>query len=118
MRFLRLSPLAALALPQLALAQAPTTFQALANVIVRILNAGVVLLIAATIVYYFYGITQDILKRGGGRADDHGNGYLIKGILILFVMISIWGIIQLIQYTLFGSPQSAGGNGSTYYQSL
>ena len=118
MRFFRLLLLAALVLPELALAQAPTTFQALANVIVRILNAGVVLLIAATIVYYFYGITKDIWSMKEGKASEHLGGYLFRGILVLFVMISIWGIIQLIQYTLFGSPQSAGGNGSTYYQSL
>ena len=118
MRLIHYIPLTIVVLPELALAQAPTTFQALANVIVRILNAGVVLLIAATIVYYFYGITKDIWSMKEGKTSEHLSGYLFQGILVLFVMISIWGIIQLIQYTLFGSPQSAGGNGSTYYQSL
>lgn len=41
--------------------------------------------------------------------------YLVWGIIIIFVMVSIWGILQLLQNTLFGNGgyNSIGTNSAT-----
>jgi len=102
MKFLRALPLALLLLPTVALASAPRTFEELANLTVEILDGGVGLLVLAGIVIYFYGVSTNILKMSdeGGKT---ARAYFLWGILVIFVMVSIWGILDLLQNTLFGN---------------
>ncbi|MEK7093148.1 MAG: hypothetical protein AAB927_01555, partial [Patescibacteria group bacterium] len=96
MKFLRALPVALLLLPTVALASAPRTFEELANLIVEILDGGVGLLVLTGIVIYFYGVSTNILKmsdEGGQKA----RAYFIWGIIVIFVMVSIWGILDLLQ---------------------
>ncbi len=105
------------ALPSIALAQtAPSSFQDLANSIAKLLNAGAVLLIAGAVVIYFYNIVGNIFKmsQGEGSGADLRRS-LWMGILIIFVMVSIWGIIQILQNTLFGGPGPSASNGVIIY---
>lgn len=93
--------LAVLILPAVASAEAARTFQELAADIVEILDATTAVLIVAGIVVYFYGISTNILN----FSDDAGEkvkAYFFWGIIVLFVMVSIWGILRLLQDTLFG----------------
>lgn len=109
MRYVRFLPLFAAFTPALALA-APRTFGELANIIVLILNNATTVLIVLGIVVYFFGISTNILKfseEGGERLRQ----YFLWGILVLFVMVSIWGILRLLQNTLFGSNPYSGGGG-------
>src|SRR3989344_5688878 len=102
MKFLRALPLALLLLPTVALASAPRTFEELANLIVSILDSGVGLLVLAGIVIYFYGVSTNIMQ----MKDESGKkvrAYFGWGILVIFIMVSIWGILDLLQNTLFGS---------------
>ena len=102
MKFLRALLLALLLLPTVALASAPRTFEELANLIVAILDSGVGLLVLAGIVIYFYGVSTNILKMSdeGGKT---ARAYFVWGILVIFIMVSIWGILDLLQNTLFGN---------------
>ncbi len=102
--------IAVLVAPTIALA-APHTFQELAALVVSIFNSLTSLLIVAGIVVYFYGISINILKFGEGEAEKLKN-YFFWGIIVLFVMVSIWGILSLLQQTLFGSGGYGGGGGS------
>ena len=97
--------LSVLATPAVAFA-APRTFQGLANVLVNILNQATSVLIVAGIVVYFYGISTNILKFGEGDREKFKN-YFFWGIIVLFVMVSIWGILRLLQSSLFGSSSSS-----------
>jgi hypothetical protein len=102
-------------LPMTALAQqAPRSFISLANSLTSLLNAGAVLMITATIVVFFWGIVQRIFKSGQGEVRGVNMGpYIMWGIGIIFLMVSIWGVIALLQYSLFGKPPvgtNAGGS--------
>lgn len=95
---------------------APRTFNELANLIVTILDTGTGLLILAGIVVYFWGISTNILKM-----KDEGSqafkAYFVWGIITLFVMFSIWGIIELLQNTIFGGDYydpSSGSSGQSF----
>jgi len=93
-------------------AAAPMTFRDLANTIVLILDNATAVLIVAGIVIYFYGISTNILKFGEGDRAKFRN-YMVWGIIVLFVMVSVWGILRLLQSTLFGDsatgPSSSSG---------
>ncbi len=98
--------------PFYAFAQTPTTFIGLANMLVRILNDGVVLMITAVIVVYFYGIVGRVYKSSQGETKGDMSSYLMWGIAIIFLMVSIWGVIQILQNTLFGPPPATNPNPS------
>lgn len=102
-------------MPSVALA-APRDFGELADLIVLILNNATVVLIVLGIVVYFYGISTNILKfseEGGEKLRQ----YFFWGLLVIFVMVSIWGILKLLQNTLFGSnPYYGGGGGAPVQQ--
>ena len=100
-----------LSLPYVADAQVATSFQSLARSAVTILNDGAILMITAALAVYFYGIAGNIFKMSQGEAvGDELKKKLFWGILIIFLMVSIWGIIQFLQYSLFGGPPPASKN--------
>jgi hypothetical protein len=109
-------PVGMLALPTISFAQATNSFQSLANTIAKILNAGALLLITATIVLYFYSIVGSIMRLKEGKVDSTElRKTIFVGLGIIFVMVSIWGIIQILQNSLFGGPGPAASNGVIIY---
>jgi hypothetical protein len=109
-------PVGLLALPSVAMAQAATTFQSLANSVAKILNDGALLLISAALAVYFYNIVNGLIKLKEGHADGSDlKKTLWVGLGIIFVMVSIWGIIQVLQNSLFGGPGPAASNGVINY---
>ena len=104
MRIVRFIPIALLALPTVALAAAPRNFNELANMFVSILNSATGALVILAIVIYFYGVSTNLWK-SGDEDREKLRGYLLWGLIIIFVMVSIWGILEVLQNTLFsGSP--------------
>src|SRR3989344_522028 len=82
----------ATALPVLASAATLTDTIALAS---SFLNATIGLFITLAIVVFFWGIIQYLI---GDGAEGKSNGIKIMfwGVLSIFVMVSIWGIIRLL----------------------
>lgn len=86
-------------LPAVAFAAAPRTWSELVNTLVSLMNAGAMTLITLALVIYFYGVSSNILKFGEETDGQKKRTYFVWGILILFVMVSIWGILALLQNT-------------------
>ncbi|OGG70571.1 hypothetical protein A3F27_02955 [Candidatus Kaiserbacteria bacterium RIFCSPHIGHO2_12_FULL_53_13] len=91
---------AVLLVPAVALA-APRTWSELVDSLVSLMNYGVATLVALAIALYFYGISSNILKLGENEPEKK-KAYFFWGIIILFVMVSVWGILRIVRYTLFG----------------
>lgn len=94
--------------PALALAQSVNTsvgIGKLLNTILGLINFAVPVVIALAVLYFFWGLAQYILE-GAGEGKDKGKEMMIWGIIALFVMVSVWGFINLLQ-TTFG----VGGQG-------
>ena len=84
--------------PFLALAQG--NIQTLIGVIADIVRLLIPIVVALALLYFFWGLAQFILKSGEGEAAvEEGKKKMIWGIVALFVMVSIWGIITLISST-------------------
>jgi hypothetical protein len=96
--------------PSIALA-APKTFQELVNLLVILMNNAVIVLIVLGLVVYFYGVSTNILhfQEGASSSWEKIKAYFFWGIIVLFVMVSIWGILQLLQNTLFGGDKFTTG---------
>jgi hypothetical protein len=102
-RFVLLLPIvASFFAPSIALAAAPRTFAELADVLVSLIDTAAGMLVVLGIVIYFYGVSTNILKMHG-ESGQKVRAYMVWGVLVLFIMVSIWGILQLLQTTLFGN---------------
>ena len=102
MRYLRtFISIAVFAFPSIALAAAPQTWSDLVNLLVGIMNSGIGILVALAIVFYFYGMYSNILKFGENDVEKK-KAYFFWGIIVLFVMVSVWGILALVRNTIFG----------------
>jgi hypothetical protein len=94
--------LATLALPLLAeAAGAPKTFKELSGMLFTLLASGIATLVALGIVIYLWGIASNMTKLSQGEGGAY-RSYVFWGIAIIFVMVSIFGIVRLIASTFFG----------------
>jgi hypothetical protein len=96
--------IAAVFAPALALA-APQTFDELIDLFLQLINAGIGIALISGIVIYFFGVATSIPKL---KSDDPERlrAHFVWGILALFVMFSVWGILALLRNTLFGGSSS------------
>ena len=94
--------LSVVALPLLA--QATTLIDTL-NFFNRVLNGLVGMFITVAIIVFFWGLIKYLAS--GGEDKAAGLQIMMYGVITIFVMVSIWGIIRLLQGT-FGV---AGGTG-------
>lgn len=85
---------ALLALPALASAATLLDTLALAN---TFLNALMGLFITLAIVVFFWGLIKYLVNAGEEKSE--GLQVMFYGVIAIFVMVSIWGIIRLLQST-------------------
>ena len=92
-----------LTLPGIAVAaSAPRTLRELAAQIVDVLTYTTATLVLLGLIIYMWGIASNILKMSEGEVLASYRNYVIWGIVIMFVMVSIWGILRLLQASVFG----------------
>lgn len=107
----RFALLALLLFMPLVTAAAPRTFSDLANQTVGIINAAIGATIILGLVIYFYGIASGVAKLQSGGVEELRTR-IVWGLVAIFVMVSVWGIVGLIRNTLFGGGAGGGGGGN------
>lgn len=108
---LALGILGILTAPSIALA-ALNTFTDLANLALKIINSGIGVVLILGIVIYFYGVATSIPKMKEGDP-ERLRAHFFWGLLALFVMFSVWGILNVVANTLFGGGGTDALGGST-----
>lgn len=109
-------------LPTLAFAAAPRTFSELVNLAVTIIDTATGVLVTAAVAIYLWGVSTSIWKTGD-EASTRAKTYFFWGVIVLFVMVSIWGILRILRDTLFAenpyggtsfTPIQIGANGGDF----
>lgn len=101
----------AFALPALASAQVTENVNDLNGIfefIRDILDTLLPLIIAAAVVYFIYGVARYVLA-GDEAAKEQAKDRIIYGIIALFVMVSVWGLVNILVNT-FGLNNNANIN--------
>lgn len=93
--------MATLALPLLASAQ---SLQGALTTIGNLANNLVAFLIVIAIIVFFFGLIKYL--GGGTEMKAKGLQIMLYGIIALFVMVSVWGLVRLLQNT-FGITNNA-----------
>ena len=87
-------------------AASKTVAQFVGNINRLIVNPLIVLMFAASFVYFIYGVFQfQINKTNSGEAED-GKNHMLWGIVGMFIMFAVGGILTLIQTSLGLTPNS------------
>lgn len=92
----------------LALAQQP--LGNLETFVVRIgsiINTSLPIVVALALLFFFYGLARFVLAAGDEEAKKKGKDTMIWGIVALFVMVSVWGLVAFLGNAL-GIRQGEG----------
>ncbi|MCL9971946.1 MAG: pilin [Candidatus Pacebacteria bacterium] len=82
--------------PALAFAE---TLGGILDTIGQLIGAATPIVVALALVYFFWGLGQFILGSADEGKRKEAISIMIYGIIALFVMVSIWGIINVLQTT-------------------
>jgi hypothetical protein len=84
--------------PAIALAQ---TLDSILSRIGGLINAATPIVVALALLYFFWGLATYILSAGNDEKKSEGRNIMIWGVIALFVMVSVWGLVAIIAQ-LFG----------------
>lgn len=92
---------------------APKTYGDLAKLLITVLNAASGVAVALAIVVYLWGIASGMYKTGEADLKKRRE-FMIWGMIGLFVLVSVWGILGILINSIFGdnvntAPYSATG---------
>ena len=96
--------IAALLAPALALAA--ETLTNFAETIGNVIATLTPIVVALALLFFFWGLAKYILSAGDEAKQTEGRSIMIWGIIALFVMVSVWGLVQVLQQTFLGSTSS------------
>jgi hypothetical protein len=91
--FLKLGTLSVLAVPAIAGAQSIGGILGLLAQANDLINRLIPFIIALTVLIFLWGIFKFVIAGGDGEARKEAQGYIIWGVVALFVMVSVWGIL-------------------------
>lgn len=92
--------------------------------ILYLLNLVIPLIFGLALVYFLWGLAQFILNAGNETARENARSIMIWGIIALFVMVSVWGLVNVLSNTfsldtsgstlpsVTGDTGSSGGTGT------
>ena len=92
----KLIPLSVGFLPMLAMAM---TVQDLIDSLGSIFNAIIPLLMVAATVFFLWGVLQFVTSGGDDEKRKEGRDHIIYGLIGLFIMVAVWGLVGAIQGT-------------------
>ncbi|HEY4515710.1 MAG TPA: pilin [Candidatus Paceibacterota bacterium] len=71
-----------------------------------ITNLLIPLAFALCLLYFFWGMAKYIQNSGSEKAVEEGKRVMVWGVVALFVVTSVWGIIKFIRSEIDLSPTS------------
>ncbi len=61
-----------------------------------IVSKTIPVVVGLALLYFFWGLSKFILRAGDEKAREEGKQIMLWGVIALFVMVSIWGIVDFI----------------------
>jgi len=97
----------ALATPFLAAAQgAVRNVQDLISFVGQVLGWLMPLIVGLAVIYFVFGILKYVMNAGDEEKQKEGRSMMLYGIIAIFVMVSVWGLINVLVGT-FGLDTTA-----------
>ena len=84
------------AMPMVALAQLDQT-EGYMDTILGLLDLLVLIILALALVFFLWGVAKFILNAGDPAEQSKGKSIMFWGLIALFVMTAVWGLVAFIQ---------------------
>jgi len=81
---------------QIILTTAQTEWQGIFRVIVTIVNSAIPVIFALGLIIFLWGLLKFLTAAGSEDAAAGGKRLMIWGVVILFVMTAVWGLVGII----------------------
>jgi hypothetical protein len=88
--------IALLLFPAITMAQ---TLGDMLGLFTRIINALMPFIVALAVLFFMWGVFQFIKSAGNEDERNEGRNRMIYGIIGIFVMVSVWGFVNLLDQT-------------------
>lgn len=76
-------------------------FEGLVGQLVGLINAAVPVLAGIALLIFFWGLVKYIYNSSDAKAHGDGKDLIIWGLVAIFVIFSLWGIINIFQTAIF-----------------
>lgn len=73
--------------------------------IIRSINVVIPVLITVALVLFLWGVLRYMYKVGNARSKEADREIFLWGLLALFCMVSVWGVVSLLCLQFFGDRQ-------------
>ena len=81
----------------------PTDFGGLVGLFIDIIQKLIAFVFALTFIVFVWGIAKGWIINGGqAEGVESGKNTFLVGVVVLAIMVSIWGILALLQNSVFG----------------
>ena len=77
------------------------TFESLVDSFTDLINGLVGLLVGVAMIIFFIGVVKYIYRAPNPKAQKYGRDMIVWGLLAIFVMVSVWGILRLARESFF-----------------
>lgn len=90
--------------PNIGHAQAVSNFEQLVGKIYGIVSNFVPMIVSLTVIVFLWGIFQ-LVRSNSEDARSDAIKVITFGVVALFVMVSVWGLVAILSNTFFGGSQ-------------
>ncbi len=70
--------------------------------LVKIINSAITLIMGVAFISFMIGLIRFIGTSGDDKSRSNGKQLMVWGVIALFVMTAVWGIVTIMQMTFFG----------------
>lgn len=96
--------------PSLAFAQSLGNVETLLRSIGRLINLALPILVGLALLGFFWGLAQFVFAAGDSEQKDKAKTHMIWGVVALFVMVSVWGLVRFVGQALNIDQGATSGN--------
>jgi len=64
--------------------------------LIGFINNVIVFIMGATVLVFIWGIFKLVFSNRDSKEREQARGYIVWGIIALFVMVSVWGLVNLL----------------------
>jgi hypothetical protein len=82
--------------------------QDIMDILIDLIEQAIIVVVALALLVFFWGLVKFIMSAGSEEGRKEGKSIMIWGIIALFVMLSVAGILRVLDNTFFGG---SGGGG-------
>lgn len=86
--------------------ETPKTFKEFISLLIDLIRIVIPLTVVMSLWFFFWGLTRFIRNSGDENKEQEGKDLMIWGTLALFVMVSVYGLLNLLYASAFGGSIS------------